>query len=115
MHPVIRLCVFACLSIAGAANAATLLNPVFQDHAVLQRDRPINVWGEASPRETVSVSLGSQTASAQADERGHWHATLPATPASGPHELAVRTQSGQVQTVSDVLVGDVWLCSGQSK
>jgi sialate O-acetylesterase len=94
--------------------AVTLLNPVFQDHAVLQRDQPINLWGEASPRETVSVSLGSQTVSAQADERGHWHATLPATPAGGPHELAVRTTSGQVQTVNDVLVGDVWLCSGQS-
>ncbi|HEX4973595.1 MAG TPA: sialate O-acetylesterase [Steroidobacteraceae bacterium] len=102
------------MSIAGAGNAATLLNPVFQDHAVLQRDAPINVWGEASPRETLSVSLGAQTASAQADERGHWHATLRAIPAGGPHELMVRTQSGQVQIASDVLVGDVWLCSGQS-
>ena len=114
MSLAIKLCVFACSSIAGVANAATLLNPVFQDHAVLQRDKPINVWGDASPRETLTVSLGSQSASAQADERGHWHATLPATPAGGPHELAVHTQSGQVQTVSDVLVGDVWLCSGQS-
>jgi sialate O-acetylesterase len=102
------------LSIAGAGNAATLLNPVFQDHAVLQRDKPINVWGEASPRETLSVSLGIQTASTRADERGYWHATLRAIPAGGPHELTVRTQSGQVQTASDVLVGDVWLCSGQS-
>ena len=92
MHPGIRLCALACLSIACAGNAATLLNPVFQDHAVLQRDEPINVWGEASPRETLSVSLGIRTASAQADERGHWHATLPAIPAGGPHELAVRTQ-----------------------
>jgi sialate O-acetylesterase len=114
MHPGVRLCAFACLSIAGAGNAATLLNPVFQDHAVLQRDAPINVWGEASSRETVSVALGVQTASARADERGHWHATLPATAAGGPLQLEVRTQSGQVQTVSDVLVGDVWLCSGQS-
>ena len=114
MRPGTRLCALACLSIAGAGNAATLLNPVFQDHAVLQRDEPINVWGEASPRETLSVSLGIQTASARADERGHWHATLRAIPAGGPHELAVRTQSGQVQTASDVLAGDVWLCSGQS-
>ena len=114
MRPGIRLCALAGLSIAGAGNAATLLNPVFQDHAVLQRDEPINVWGEASPRDTLSVSLGIQTAAAQADDRGHWHATLRAIPAGGPHVLAVRTQSGQVQDVSDVLVGDVWLCSGQS-
>jgi sialate O-acetylesterase len=114
MHLGTRLCALACSIIAGAGNAATLLNPVFQDHAVLQRDEPINVWGEASPHETLSVALGAQTASAQADERGHWHATLPPISAGGPHELAVRTQSGQVQTASDVLVGDVWLCSGQS-
>jgi len=114
MRPDIRLCALACLSIAGAGNAATLLNPVFQDHAVLQRDEPINVWGEAAPHETLSVSLGIHTASARADERGHWHATLPAMPAGGPHELVVRTQSEQAQTASDVLVGDVWLCSGQS-
>jgi sialate O-acetylesterase len=94
--------------------AATLLHPVFQDHVVLQRDQPINVWGEAPPRDSLTVSLNGQTASARADERGRWHATLPATAAGGPHELAVRTQSGQVQTVNDVLVGDVWLCSGQS-
>ena len=113
MHPVTKLCTLACLIVPGVASAA-LLNPVFQDHAVLQRDKPINVWGDASPSETLSVSLGSQTASAQADERGRWHATLPATSAGGPYELVVRTQSGQDQTVSDVLVGDVWLCSGQS-
>jgi len=103
-----------CSSIAGVANAAPLLHPVFQDHLVLQRDKPINVWGEAQPHESLSVSLNGRTASAQADERGRWHATLPAIPAGGPHELAVRTQSGQTQTVNDVLVGDVWLCSGQS-
>src|ERR1043165_1720900 len=114
MHPGIKLCALVCSSIAGAGNAATLLNPVFQDHAVLQRDAPINVWGDASPRETLTVSLGIHTVSARADERGQWHATLPAIPAGGPHQLAVRTQSGQVQTASDVLVGDVWLCSGQS-
>ena len=51
MHPATRLCVLACSGVAGAANAATLLHPVFQDHVVLQRDKPINVWGEALPRE----------------------------------------------------------------
>ena len=60
------------------------------------------------------LSLAGQTTSAQANELGHWHATLPALAAGGPHELSVRTQSGQVQTVGDVLIGDVWLCSGQS-
>jgi len=108
------LCAFACWSIAGAGHAATLLHPVFQDHLVLQRDEPINVWGESPPRDSLSVSLNERTVPVQADEHGRWHATLPAVPAGGPHELTVRTQSGQSQTVNDVLVGDVWLCSGQS-
>ncbi len=114
MRRVTELCAIACMSVASIADGASLLHPVFQDHAVLQRDKPINVWGEASPREEVSVSLGDRTASAQADELGRWHATFPAIAAGGPHELTVRTHSGQAQTVKDVLVGDVWLCSGQS-
>ena len=114
MRRATEICAVACLSLSGVAHAATLLHPVFQDHVVLQRDKPVNLWGDAPPREALSVSLAGQTASTQADELGRWHATLPAVPAGGPHELTVRTQSGQIQTLSDVLVGDVWLCPGQS-
>src|SRR4029453_6176531 len=114
MHQATRLAAFVCVSVAGVANAPTLLHPVFQDHLVLQRDKPINVWGEAQPHESLSVSLNGRATSAKTDERGRWHTPLPASPAGGPHDLAVRTQSGQTQTVNDVLVGDVWLCSGQS-
>ena len=49
------LCALACVGMPGAARAATLLHAIFQDHAVLQRDKPINVWGEASPRETLNA------------------------------------------------------------
>ena len=77
MHRATRLAALVCSSIAGVANAATLLHPVFQDHLVVQRDKPINVWGEAQPHESLSVSVSGRTASAQADERGRWHATLP--------------------------------------
>lgn len=108
------MCVLACIGMPGAAHAATLLHAIFQDHVVLQRDQPINVWGEAAPRETLNLALAGQTASAQANELGRWHATLPALPAGGPHELSVRTQAGQAQSVGDVMIGDVWLCAGQS-
>jgi sialate O-acetylesterase len=67
MHLGTRLFALACSGVAGAASAATLLHPVFQDHVVLQRDQPINVWGEAQPRASVSVSLNDRTVSAQAD------------------------------------------------
>ena len=73
---------------------------------------PINVWGEAPPRETLSVSLRRRTTSAQADELGHWRATLPGMKAGGPYQLSVRTQSGRRRPSVDVMVGDVWLCCG---
>ncbi len=105
------------VSSAGAADPAPpgpLFASVFQDHAVLQRDRPIAVWGTAAAGETVAVSLDGQQASAVADASGRWSARLPAMEAGGPFTLEARAASGATQTLSDVLVGDVWLCSGQS-
>jgi sialate O-acetylesterase len=110
----LAICALACIGMPGAAPAANLLHAIFQEHAVLQRDQPINVWGEAGPRETLDVSLAAQTVSVQANELGYWHATLPALAAGGPHELSVRTTAGRAETVADVLIGDVWLCAGQS-
>ncbi|MEO8018095.1 MAG: sialate O-acetylesterase [Pseudomonadota bacterium] len=104
------------LSIAtmGAAQAeAPLMSGLFVDHAVLQRDRPINVFGHAGAREEVSVSLAGASASAQADAQGAWSLELPAMAAGGPHSLVARSGS-RSQIASDVMVGDVWLCSGQS-
>jgi sialate O-acetylesterase len=117
MRPAIErlaLCVLACAGMSGPAHASTLLHAIFQDHVVLQRDKPINVWGDAAPGATLTLSLAGQTISTQASDNGSWRATLPALAAGGPHDLSVRTQSGEVQTASDVLIGDVWLCAGQS-
>jgi sialate O-acetylesterase len=91
-----------------------LLAGIFGDHAVLQRDRPIALWGQAAGGEVVTVSLGQASARAQADASGHWQVTLPPQSAGGPFELNARTSSGHTQTAADVLVGDVFLCSGQS-
>ncbi|MDR7191380.1 sialate O-acetylesterase [Luteimonas terrae] len=99
-------------ALADDAEAA-LLHPLFQDQAVLQRDQPIRIWGEASPGATVQVGLARHRRSARADDAGRWSVELPALPAGGPHMLTAR--AGDVsRTVADVLVGDVWLCSGQS-
>jgi len=122
MTPVVRGLVTAAASIAAAVlplavsaeEAPRLLHAIFADHAVLQRDRPIPIWGEAGPGEEVSVRLADADVTATADAAGRWRALLPATPAGGPHTLTVRSGSGFNQTVSDVLIGDVWLCSGQS-
>lgn len=96
------------------ATAPSLAN-IFADHAVLQRDRPIAVWGNATPGETVTVRLGERSVTAIAAKDGKWRATLPAMPAGGPYVLSVRGAAGApAQQVSDILVGDVFLCGGQS-
>ncbi|KAB7765712.1 9-O-acetylesterase [Xanthomonas sp. LMG 12462] len=90
-----------------------LLHALFQDHAVLQRDRPMPVWGNAAPGATVSVTFARQSVSARADAGGRWHATFKPVAAGGPYDMTVRAGQAR-QVVRDVLVGDVWLCSGQS-
>ena len=102
----------ACASTACAALAQAVPAAVFSDHMVLQRDQPVAVWGTASPNEQVSVRLDGQVARAAADERGAWVAYLPPHAAGGPFELVVRA-SNEVK-IQDVLVGEVWICSGQS-
>jgi sialate O-acetylesterase len=106
----VRILLLGC----SPAAAATVLNGVFADHAVLQRDVPINVWGTAAPGESVFISLGRSTAHAAADASGRWSATLTAMSAGGPFNLEARGNLGSVQHATDILIGDVFLCSGQS-
>ena len=99
---------------AGTAGAAALRLPaVFADQAVLQRNAPVPVWGWAEPGEMVTVAIAGQTATATADAAGRWRVDLAPMPAGGPHQLAVSAPSGS-KTFSDVLIGEVWLASGQS-
>ena len=94
--------------------AAALPSQVFTDHMMLQRDRPIPVWGTAAAGETVTVSFADQRATATADARGYWRATLAAEAASEtPRELVVATAEAKT-VVRDVIVGDVYLAAGQS-
>ena len=104
----------ACASVAQADDAATLLNPLFQDHAVLQRDRTNPVWGHAKPGAAVTIAFAGKEIRTRADGSGRWQASLPALPAGGPYMLDVHADDGTAQNIQDILVGDVWLCSGQS-
>jgi sialate O-acetylesterase len=111
-----RAVLFALLGLvasAPAASAAVELPSFFSEHMVLQRDLPIPVWGRAAPGEKVTVKLGTQaavTATTAAD--GTWKVKLPASAGGGPFTLVVK--GGNELRVADVLVGEVWLCSGQS-
>lgn len=101
--------------VAAAADRATALELplLFSDGMVLQRDRPLPVWGQAEPGTRVRVEFDGQQAQAVAAADGRWSLQLPAHAAGGPFELTVRA-GAQAQRVRDVLVGEVWLASGQS-
>src|SRR3954468_4063817 len=100
---------FALLATTPAA-AGHLLHPMFADHAVLQRDQPIRVYGKAPSGAEVRVQLGNASATARASGDGQWNATLPPMPAGGPYTLQA-DGGGQSQTIQDLLVGDVFLCT----
>ncbi|HEY5347447.1 MAG TPA: hypothetical protein VIJ72_04585, partial [Rhizomicrobium sp.] len=115
MTPFLRaLLVCASFAFPAFAVAAPLLHPLFQDHAVLQRGKPIPIYGQAAPGAHLTVSLSGDTAVATADAAGQWRVLLAPLPAGGPYTLAVQSDSGAHQQIGDVLVGDVYLCSGQS-
>jgi sialate O-acetylesterase len=102
------------LACAAPALAASLDVPLlFTDGAVLQRNQPLNVWGWAAPGSMVQVSFDGRSTQATANRKGEWNATLPAHGAGGPYTLTI-ADGAQKKVVHDVMVGDVWLCSGQS-
>ena len=93
--------------------ADVTLPAVFSDHAVLQRDKPLPVWGKAAPGERVAVSLGKSRGTATAGKDGRWQVVLDAQPLS-TDPLTLTVAGKNRVTREDILLGDVWLCSGQS-
>ncbi len=109
-----RGCAAAIALLAAFSTRADVSLPsIFSSHAVLQRGAGVPVWGKASPAERVSVMIAGVTAATQATADGRWKVTLDlAASSSGPHELVVR--GNNQLAVSDVVLGEVWFCSGQS-
>ena len=92
--------------------AEVRLPVIFQSNMVLQRGKPIQVWGWADPKEKIELSLNGQSLSVVANKRGKWHGELAALEAGGPYNLIVRGKN--TVTLGDVMIGDVWICGGQS-
>ena len=101
------------LGVAAPSLAQPRLDPLFGSGAVLQRGQPIRVTGHAAPGEAVTVTLGHAQSEARAGADGRFEAALPAMPAGGPFRLTAAAAEGSA-SAEDVLVGDVFLCSGQS-
>ncbi|WP_422356766.1 sialate O-acetylesterase [Roseivirga pacifica] len=110
LRKVICLC-FAML-VCAVMRAEVKLPAVFGDNMVLQRDQPLKIWGWASAGEAVTVQLNGQRLSTKADKNGDWWVKLDPLSAGGPYELRVSGQNELV--IKNVLIGDVWICSGQS-
>lgn len=105
----VSLAVFFCTL---HVDADTTVPAIFSSSMVLQREQPIVVWGEDEPGTDVSVSVAGRIAGAKTGSNGRWKVTLPSVAAGGPHVMTVRGSS--TLRFEDVLVGEVWLCSGQS-
>ncbi len=104
---------FFCALTASPVWPEVRLARIFSDHVVLQRQKPIPVWGWANPGERLNVSFAGQTKAAAADASGKWTVEFAPIEAGGPFELKLAAGSENL-SVKDILVGDVWLCSGQS-
>ena len=99
----------AALACSLQLNAKVTMPQLFQNGMVLQRNKPIPVWGKADAGEAVVVTLNKKKVETTAGSDGRWRVDLPKMKAGGPFELQVNDV-----TISDVLIGDVWLLSGQS-
>lgn len=108
--PLAMLAVIACS--CPKAHADVRVSAIFGDHMVLQRGMKIPIWGKADAGETVTVKAAGQERSATADEKGKWRITLDPIEASDSIEIMIAGKNAI--TIKDVLVGEVWLCSGQS-
>ena len=113
-HTVLRILSLALLvaSCPGSGRCAVKLPGFLGSHMVLQREKPIHVWGSSDPGEKVSVEFQGTSQSTTGDSLGNWSVFLPPEPAGGPYQLTV-TGTNQI-VLNDILVGDVWFASGQS-
>lgn len=102
------------LAFVCSARAEVWLPSIFGDHMVLQQGLKLPVWGKADPGEKVTVSIAGKINEATADADGKWQLRVdPLAMSHEPLEMRVKG-NGEVRVFHDVLVGDVWLCSGQS-
>ncbi|MEI7832963.1 MAG: sialate O-acetylesterase [bacterium] len=102
------------LALCLTGRADVRFGSVFTDHAVLQRDLPVEIWGDCDANEGVAVTVGAVTKSATGDADGRWRVTLPPMPAAKvPVTMTAKGETTSA-TLQDILVGEVWLVNGQS-
>ena len=93
-------------------NAQIKLPRLISDSMILQRDIPLNIWGKSSPSEKIDIIFNHKKYSTNADAQGNWQTTLPPQKVGGPYNMQL-TGINKI-TLKNILIGDVWVCSGQS-
>jgi len=103
------------LTLFSLPAAALKTHGIFSSHMVLQRDKPIAIWGWSDAGKTVSVGFGDENADATADDKsGRWEVTFPASPADAAGRKLTVTSGGDTIEMDDIVIGDVWVMNGQS-
>jgi sialate O-acetylesterase len=110
----ISMCCLLVAAWAAAAAGAVKLPAVIGENMVLQRDQPVPIWGWADKGEEVTVAVAGQTLTAKAGDDGRWNVTLAKLDVGPPLEMTVKGSSGCCTTLKNILVGEVWIGSGQS-
>ena len=105
--------ILAGLTVSTTVWAEIRLPNLFSNHMVLQRECPIEIWGWADRGESVQILFDGQKFKTKTDADGCWSVTLPPQNAGGPYTLTVKGKEGTI-TLTDILIGDVWICGGQS-
>ncbi|MEO0334088.1 MAG: 9-O-acetylesterase, partial [Bacteroidota bacterium] len=95
------------------ATAEVILPRVISDGMVLQRDKEVRIWGWADPNETVTLDFQGEQYQATADARGNFSFIVGPYPVGGPYALTITGSTNSIE-LSEVYLGEVWLCSGQS-
>jgi sialate O-acetylesterase len=112
MHPSPKLFVLLAAAIPGIILAETKPDALFSKHAVLQQGVEVPVWGTAPAGQEVTVEIAGQKVAGKASEKGRWEVRLKSLATGGPHTMTITGDT--VSKIEDVLVGEVWVCSGQS-
>ena len=110
-----RILILSLLLLPLASIAELRTAKVFSNHMVLQRDQPVPVWGWTTAGARVTVKFAGQVKEAVADKHGKWSLNLDALPLNKEgQEMEISNEAGKSLKLKDILVGDVWICSGQS-
>lgn len=107
------LVLFSLLMTLNYVSAQLSLPHFFSDHMVLQRDTKNLIWGTAFPGKTITLTIGEQKISGKANKDGKWKLSINPLKAGGPYTLTIKSGK-ESRTISDIMVGEVWICSGQS-